>query len=193
MGSEVSGSRPANARPSRTARLAPLLFRRLRSATSGFSSFQHELVDMGRAIQVADARALVVVDEFGKGTSSLDGAAVFAAAVRHFALRVPGCRALFSTHFTEALDGAVLGLRTIPAGSIRRDAGGSGDPEARPGDSAAVGLYRMQVTFAAGDASPPASPDIAAGWRRSRAPSAGPEVVPLFRLEQGVSDGSFGI
>ncbi len=43
-------------------------------------------------------RSLVALDELGRGTATLDGAAIASAVLEHMARRV-GCRGLFATHY----------------------------------------------------------------------------------------------
>ena len=52
------------------------------------------------ALQSATRRSLLVLDEMGKGTSSADGASLFAATIKHLLQRGGNCpRTLAATHF----------------------------------------------------------------------------------------------
>jgi hypothetical protein len=68
----------------------------LDSAMAGASSFSLDLAQVGLMLRHATPRSLLLIDEFGKGTASLDGIALLAATVRAFARGAP----------TRALDGA---------------------------------------------------------------------------------------
>lgn len=59
---------------------------------------------------MCDTRTMIVMDEFGRGTHSKDGAALLAALVRHLSQSYPSARVLVATHFTEVIDERVLGM-----------------------------------------------------------------------------------
>jgi DNA mismatch repair protein MSH5 len=67
---------------------------------------------MSRAVRHASPRSLLLVDEFGKGTASVDGAAVLGACVKHLASKTEGAvpRVAVATHFREIADPEWLGL-----------------------------------------------------------------------------------
>jgi DNA mismatch repair protein MSH5 len=68
------------------------------------SSFMIDCVQLNNALQQCTRRSLVLVDEFGKGTNSQDGIALFAAAIANVLRRGADCpKAIFTTHFLEAL------------------------------------------------------------------------------------------
>jgi DNA mismatch repair protein MSH5 len=55
---------------------------------------------VSQALQSSTRRSLVLLDEMGKGTSSTDGASLFAATIKHFLRRGEDCpRILAATHF----------------------------------------------------------------------------------------------
>jgi DNA mismatch repair protein MSH5 len=70
------------------------------------SAFALDLAQVSRMLRYHTPRTLCLVDEFGKGTMPVDGIALLAAVVKHFAQR--GGAALFVLHFTEILHDAVL-------------------------------------------------------------------------------------
>jgi DNA mismatch repair protein MSH5 len=60
---------------------------------------------MALALQRSSSRSLLVIDEFGKGTSELDGLALLAASLNHLLLRRQECPlVLVSTHFHSVTD-----------------------------------------------------------------------------------------
>ncbi|AHI24534.1 DNA mismatch repair protein MutS [Komagataeibacter xylinus E25] len=66
----------------------------------GRSTFMVEMTETAAILNQAGPRSLVVVDEIGRGTSTLDGLAIAWAVLEtlHSTLR---CRAIFATHFHE--------------------------------------------------------------------------------------------
>ena len=72
----------------------------------GRSTFMVEMTETAAILHQAGPRSLVVVDEIGRGTATLDGLAIAWAVLEalHFTVR---CRTIFATHFHEL---AELGL-----------------------------------------------------------------------------------
>ncbi|MCQ8782188.1 DNA mismatch repair protein MutS [Mangrovibrevibacter kandeliae] len=66
----------------------------------GRSTFMVEMVEAAAILNQAGMRALVILDEIGRGTATYDGLSIAFAAVEHLH-EVNGCRALFATHFHE--------------------------------------------------------------------------------------------
>jgi DNA mismatch repair protein MutS len=66
----------------------------------GRSTFMVEMTETAAILHQAGPRSLVVVDEIGRGTSTLDGLAIAWAVLEslHSAIR---CRTIFATHFHE--------------------------------------------------------------------------------------------
>lgn len=77
----------------------------------GRSTFMVEMVETAAILNQADARALVILDEIGRGTATYDGLSIAWAVLEnlHEANR---CRALFATHYHEltALNAKLSGL-----------------------------------------------------------------------------------
>ncbi|MEM1237010.1 MAG: DNA mismatch repair protein MutS [Pseudomonadota bacterium] len=66
----------------------------------GRSTFMVEMVETAAILNQADDRALVILDEIGRGTSTYDGLSIAWAALEHLH-DVNQCRALFATHYHE--------------------------------------------------------------------------------------------
>ncbi len=69
----------------------------------GDSTFMVEMKETSRILRHATHRSFVILDEIGRGTSTLDGLAI-AWAVTEYLDQVVRCRALFATHFHELTD-----------------------------------------------------------------------------------------
>ena len=66
----------------------------------GRSTFMVEMVETAAILNQADAHALVILDEIGRGTATYDGLSIAWATLEHLH-EVNGCRALFATHYHE--------------------------------------------------------------------------------------------
>jgi DNA mismatch repair protein MutS len=66
----------------------------------GRSTFMVEMVETAAILNQAGERALVILDEIGRGTATFDGLSIAWATVEHLH-GVNSCRALFATHFHE--------------------------------------------------------------------------------------------
>ena len=66
----------------------------------GRSTFMVEMVETAAILNQADDRALVILDEIGRGTSTYDGLSIAWATLEHLH-DVNQCRGLFSTHYHE--------------------------------------------------------------------------------------------
>lgn len=66
----------------------------------GRSTFMVEMVETAAILNQADDRALVILDEIGRGTATYDGLSIAWATLEHLH-DVNGCRALFATHYHE--------------------------------------------------------------------------------------------
>ena len=83
--------------------VADRLFSRVGAADDlarGRSTFMVEMVETAAILNQAGERALVILDEIGRGTATFDGLSIAWAAVEHLH-DVNRCRALFATHFHE--------------------------------------------------------------------------------------------
>jgi DNA mismatch repair protein MutS len=91
--------------PAERARLGIVdrLFSRVGAADDlarGRSTFMVEMVETAAILNQAGSRALVILDEIGRGTATFDGLSIAWAAVEHLH-EVNRCRALFATHYHE--------------------------------------------------------------------------------------------
>jgi DNA mismatch repair protein MutS len=66
----------------------------------GRSTFMVEMVETAAILNQAGERALVILDEIGRGTATFDGLSIAWATVEHLHA-VNKCRSLFATHFHE--------------------------------------------------------------------------------------------
>ena len=66
----------------------------------GRSTFMVEMVETAAILNQAGERALVILDEIGRGTATFDGLSIAWAVVEHLHA-VNHCRALFATHYHE--------------------------------------------------------------------------------------------
>jgi DNA mismatch repair protein MutS len=73
----------------------------------GRSTFMVEMVETAAILNQADDRALVILDEIGRGTATYDGLSIAWATLEHLQA-VNRCRAIFATHYHEM---AVLAQR----------------------------------------------------------------------------------
>ncbi len=102
--------------PARTAHigLVSQLFSRVGASDDlarGRSTFMVEMVETAAILNQADDRALVILDEIGRGTATYDGLSIAWATLEHLH-DVNRCRALFATHYHEmtALAGKLAGV-----------------------------------------------------------------------------------
>jgi DNA mismatch repair protein MutS len=66
----------------------------------GRSTFMVEMVETAAILNQAGSRALVILDEIGRGTATFDGLSIAWAVIEHLH-EVNLCRALFATHYHE--------------------------------------------------------------------------------------------
>ncbi len=91
--------------PARAARigLVSQLFSRVGAADDlarGRSTFMVEMVETAAILNQADERALVILDEIGRGTATYDGLSIAWATLEHLH-DANRCRVLFATHYHE--------------------------------------------------------------------------------------------
>jgi DNA mismatch repair protein MutS len=91
--------------PARAAHIGVVdrLFSRVGAADDlarGHSTFMVEMVETAAILNQAGERALVILDEIGRGTATFDGLSIAWATIEHLHEQ-NRCRALFATHFHE--------------------------------------------------------------------------------------------
>ncbi|RBI84657.1 DNA mismatch repair protein MutS [Rhodosalinus halophilus] len=115
----------------------------------GRSTFMVEMVETAAILNQADDRALVILDEIGRGTATYDGLSI-AWAVMEQLHEVNRCRALFATHYHEltALASRLDGVRNATVAVKEWQGEVIFLHEVRPG--AADRSYGVQVAQLAG-------------------------------------------
>jgi len=91
--------------PARSAHIGVVdrLFSRVGAADDlarGRSTFMVEMIETAAILNQAGPRALVILDEIGRGTATFDGLSIAWAAIEHLHA-VNRCRSLFATHYHE--------------------------------------------------------------------------------------------
>jgi DNA mismatch repair protein MutS len=91
--------------PASSARIGVVdrLFSRVGAADDlarGRSTFMVEMVETAAILNQAGPRALVILDEIGRGTATFDGLSIAWAAIEHLH-EINRCRSLFATHYHE--------------------------------------------------------------------------------------------
>ena len=132
--------------------LVDQLFSRVGAADDlarGRSTFMVEMVETAAILNQAGPRALVILDEIGRGTATYDGLSIAWAALEYLH-DVSECRALFATHYHEltALSERLDGLRNATIAVREWEGEVVFLHEVRPG--AADRSYGIQVAKLAG-------------------------------------------
>ena len=83
--------------------------------SAGQSTFMVEMTEVADILKNATPKSLVVLDEIGRGTSTIDGMSIARAVVEHITVPAKGlgCKTLFATHYHELteLEGALDGVK----------------------------------------------------------------------------------
>ncbi|MDR0904415.1 MAG: DNA mismatch repair protein MutS [Ruminococcus sp.] len=90
---------------------------------AGKSTFMVEMTEVADILKNATKRSLVILDEVGRGTSTIDGVSIAEAVAEYIALdRKLGCRTLFATHYHEliALEGKIPGIKNYSVAVKKR-------------------------------------------------------------------------
>jgi len=117
----------------------------------GESTFLVEMHETAYILNNAGPRSLVIMDEVGRGTGTLDGLAIAWAAAEHL-LDAVGCRTLFATHYHEltALEHPKLVNRSLAV----RESAGEVVFLKRVVEGPAAGSYGLHVAGLAGIPAP---------------------------------------
>lgn len=79
------------------------------------SAFMIDLNQVSLSLRNCTKRSLILLDEFGKGTLSTDGAGLFCGVLRHLLDRGPDCpKVLAATHFHEVFTEHLLNPSNVP-------------------------------------------------------------------------------
>ncbi len=178
--------------PARSARigLVSQLFSRVGAADDlarGRSTFMVEMVETAAILNQADDRALVILDEIGRGTATYDGLSIAWATMEHLH-GVNRCRALFATHYHEmtALAGKLDGVANATVAVKEWDGEVIFLHEVRKG--AADRSYGVQVARLAGlpaavvERAKVVLEALEAGERQGTGQKAVIDDLPLFRV-----------
>ncbi|KXJ15947.1 MutS protein-like 5 [Exaiptasia diaphana] len=75
----------------------------------GLSTFMIDLGQVATAVQEATEHSLVIIDEFGKGTATVDGLSLLCATLKHWIAKQEKCpRIVVSTHFHSLIRQSLL-------------------------------------------------------------------------------------
>ncbi|KAK0244297.1 muts domain V-domain-containing protein [Armillaria nabsnona] len=136
------------------------------------SAFMIDLNQVSLALRNSTARSLIILDEFGKGTLSTDGAGLLCGVLKHLMDRGADCpKVLAATHFHDVFREELL------------------DPDSTP-----ITFLHMQVLFTSStgtilesrESTPSAKPE----WDRSsidRQVNHGEKITYLYRVAEGLS------
>ena len=170
--------------------LVSQLFSRVGAADDlarGRSTFMVEMVETAAILNQADDRALVILDEIGRGTATYDGLSIAWATLEHLQ-GVNRCRALFATHYHEmtALAGKLAGVENATVTVKEWDGDVIFLHEVRKG--AADRSYGVQVARLAGlpqvviERAKVVLEALEAGERQGTGQKAVIDDLPLFRV-----------
>jgi DNA mismatch repair protein MutS len=113
----------------------------------GESTFLVEMHETAFILNTATEKSLVIMDEVGRGTGTLDGVSIAWAVSEHLIRRI-GCLTLFATHYHQLTTMAIPGVRNMMMSVIERD--GSISFPKRLEDGASGGSYGIHVARLAG-------------------------------------------
>ena len=164
--------------------IADRLFSRVGASddlAQGRSTFMVEMVETAAILNQASTRALVILDEIGRGTSTFDGLSIAWAAIEHLHDNNQ-CRGIFATHYHEltSLEGQLARLTNV---SMKvREWKGEVIFLHEVGPGAADRSYGVAVARLAGVPSPviKRAGEILTMLESQKAGQGGIEALPLF-------------
>jgi DNA mismatch repair protein MutS len=91
---------------------------------SGRSTYMVEMVEVKNILENATRNSLVLLDEVGRGTSTLDGISIAQSLTEYIHNRI-GCKTLFATHYHELieLDKTLSGLKNYHMSAFKEEDG----------------------------------------------------------------------
>ncbi|KXN88301.1 hypothetical protein AN958_07760, partial [Leucoagaricus sp. SymC.cos] len=131
------------------------------------SAFMIDLNQVSFALRNCTKRSLILLDEFGKGTLSTDGAGLFCGVLKHLLNRGSHCpKVLVATHFHEVFTEQLLNPHTIP-----------------------ITLCHMQVIFCADDnnGDSVAGKSLTPSRPNGITTSSGEKITYLYKVAEGLS------
>ena len=114
------------------------------------SSFTLDLCQMSRLLKAHTSQSLCLIDEFGRGTSPVDGIALLASAIEHFTTSDKRCRCMFVLNYTEVITPGLLAEQVLSHVLCFRMSTHCSLQEGDVSDkeTGAVPLYRLEVGIA---------------------------------------------
>ena len=157
----------------------------------GRSTFMVEMVETAAILNQAGPRALVILDEIGRGTATFDGLSIAWAAIEHLH-EENGCRGLFATHYHELTALAAKLSRIHNATMAVKDWKGDVVFLHEVVDGAADRSYGIQVAKLAGLPAPVIARarevlDRLEANDRARGPKGVIDDLPLFSVNLGAA------
>lgn len=149
------------------------------SIMTGQSTFFVELSETAAMLHRATPSSLVILDELGRGTATLDGAAIASAVLQHLA-HVVGCRGLFATHYHHLASEHEVDSKVAIMHMACAVSGGAGDEEEAMEVDGAVGAGGGSGAAASAPAD------------RGDAAVDLPDVTFLYQLAPGACPKSYG-
>ncbi|KAH7919581.1 hypothetical protein BV22DRAFT_1108014 [Leucogyrophana mollusca] len=149
------------------------------------SAFMIDLNQVSLALRNCTARSLVLLDEFGKGTISTDGAGLFCGVLKHLLNRGADCpKVLAATHFHEVFRKDLFDPRTLPVTFLHMQVMFTSDSGEVLGNSrSATTATSSRASNIDHDRDDPSTENEEAGHKIA----PGEKITYLYRVSQGLS------